>query len=95
MRKNVWWCGGKDVTLQSNYYIKIHATISSTIKIDNKMEKKTYMAPAMTTVQMRQMPMMSPATGNKSIQSSRKSYGVANDGVDDSELNSSGVWEWN
>ena len=56
------------------------------------MNKKGYEKPTMTVVELRHRTQLLTGSG---VQASRSSYGDANDGVDLSELNGNGDWEWN
>ena len=53
--------------------------------------RKTYEKPSMTVVELRHRTQLLQASG---VQSTRNSYGTANDGVDSNELASDGSWEW-
>ena len=56
------------------------------------MNKKDYEKPTMTVVELRHRTQL--LTGS-SVRASRSSYGNANNGVESSELNGDGEWEWN
>ena len=53
--------------------------------------RKTYEKPTMTVVELRHRTHLLQASG---VQSTRNSYGTANDGVDSNELDSDGNWKW-
>ena len=55
------------------------------------MMKKHYVKPTVKVVELRHRTQL--LTG--SVQARRSSYGNANNGVDSSELNGDGEWEWN
>ena len=56
------------------------------------MNKKDYEKPTMTVVELRNRTQLLASSG---VRSMRSSYGNANNGVDSSELNGDGEWEWN
>ena len=55
------------------------------------MKKKTYQKPAMRVVLIQQHAQLLAG----SVGASRGDYGLANDGVDNNELDSDGNWSWN
>jgi len=64
-----------------------------TNKTNIMMNKKNYEKPTMTIVELRHRTQL--LTGS-SVQASRNSYGTANQGVSETELNKDGGWwEWN
>ena len=52
------------------------------------MKRKPYEKPTMHSVEVRPQRIICISGG-------RQSYGTANDGVDESELDESGTWNWN
>ena len=58
------------------------------------MKKKEYLKPAMRVVKIQHTGML--MTSGDGVTSKRRSYGTANDDVDDSELDDeTGEWSWN
>ena len=55
------------------------------------MKRKDYQKPTMRVVELRNRTQLLAG----SVEASRSSYGIANDGVDSGELNGDGEWEWN
>ena len=56
------------------------------------MNKKDYEKPTMTVVELRNRTQL---LAGSVVDATRYDYGDANDGVDLSELNDAGEWEWN
>ena len=55
------------------------------------MKRKDYQKPTMTVVELRNRTQLLAG----SVGAERSSYGIANDGVIETELNTDGEWEWN
>ena len=56
------------------------------------MNKKDYLKPTMTVVELRNRTQLLAGSG---VRSTRDSYGGANSDVSPTELNGNGDWEWN